>query len=104
MKKCRYRSELVGLESIAHHTFAFCLSLADCALLRSEATQAASGLYRRKARTHKYVACAVFKLLIRWGIDQEDKQEPGFMTFQLLLRTHLGFKILHPTVFRTCHA
>lgn len=36
MKKCRYRLELAGLESIAHHTFAFCLSLADCALLRSE--------------------------------------------------------------------
>lgn len=48
------------------------------------------------------VACAVLKLLIKWEIDQDDKQGPGFMTFQLLLRTHLGFKILHPLMFRFC--
>lgn len=50
---------------------------------------------------HKYVACSVLKLLIGW---EEDKQGPGFMTFQLPLRTRLGFKILHPPAFRICHA
>lgn len=53
---------------------------------------------------HNYVACAVLKLLIGWEIDQEDKQGPGLMTFQLPLRTRLGFKILHPPAFRICHA